>query len=207
MPRQVEHTPASIDLGHIRRRPTQASLRPGSEADFAQLYARSWGRVVASLMALTGTREDAEDCAQEAFERAYRAWDRWSPDAPAEAWLHRIAINVGIDHRRRERLRRIGQALRGIGRPQAQPDPARRAEQADLIAALRRLPPKQAVAIVLRHLHGYTSREIAVALGVPERTVASRLAAARARLQADLGPQWGQEMGTPAVPSVVMGDG
>jgi len=48
---------------------------------------------------------------------------------------------------------------------------------------LRKLPPKQAAAIVLRHFHGYTNREIAISLGVPERTVASRLAAARARLQ------------------------
>jgi DNA-directed RNA polymerase specialized sigma24 family protein len=40
---------------------------------------------------------------------------------------------------------------------------------------------------VLRHLHGYTNREIALTLGIPERTVASRLAAAKARLKARLG--------------------
>jgi RNA polymerase sigma-70 factor (ECF subfamily) len=56
-------------------------------------------------------------------------------------------------------------------------------EQSDLVTALRKLPPKQAAAIVLRHYHGYTNREIAISLGVPERTVASRLAAARTRLQ------------------------
>ena len=52
-----------------------------------------------------------------------------------------------------------------------------------LFNALRKLPPKQAAAIVLRHHHGYTNREIAAALEIPERTVASRLIAAKARLK------------------------
>jgi len=53
------------------------------------------------------------------------------------------------------------------------------------------LPAKQAAAIVLRHYHGYSNREIAYALGVPERTVASRLAAAKARLRRSLGEPMG----------------
>jgi RNA polymerase sigma-70 factor (ECF subfamily) len=61
------------------------------------------------------------------------------------------------------------------------------AERSDLFKAMRRLPTKQAAALVLRHYHGYTNREIAEALGVPEQTVASRLGAARKQLQAVLG--------------------
>jgi RNA polymerase sigma factor (sigma-70 family) len=66
--------------------------------------------------------------------------------------------------------------------------------------ALAELPPKQAAAIVFRYHHGYTNREIGAALGIPERTVASRLAAARDRLRVALGPAWNPdepEMGTP----------
>jgi RNA polymerase sigma-70 factor (ECF subfamily) len=128
-------------------------------------------------------REAAEDCAQDAFERAFKAWKTWRPDAPAEAWLHRIAINVAINGQRRERLQEVGAVLRRIGRPAESADPALVVERSDLLEALRKLPPKQAAAIVLRHYHGYSNREIGIALGVPERTVASRLAAARARLQ------------------------
>ena len=51
---------------------------------------------------------------------------------------------------------------------------------------LRKLPTKQAAALVMRHYHGYSNREIAVALGVPEQTVASRMAAARKQLQVTL---------------------
>lgn len=128
-------------------------------------------------------RAAAEDCAQDTFERAYKAWKSWRPDAPAEAWLHRIAINVAINSQRRERLQEVGAMLRRLGRPSATADPSAVAERSDLLAALRKLPAKQAAAIVLRHFHGYTNREIATSLGVPERTVASRLAAARGRLQ------------------------
>ena len=56
-----------------------------------------------------------------------------------------------------------------------------------VLQAMKKLPTKQAAALVLRHFHGYTNREIAAAIGVPEQTVASRLAAARKQLQAVLG--------------------
>jgi len=55
---------------------------------------------------------------------------------------------------------------------------------------VRRLPGRQAAALVLRYFHGYTNREIGAALGVPERTVASRLISARRRLLKELGPAW-----------------
>ena len=72
----------------------------------------------------------------------------------------------------------------------------------ELVRELRALPSKQAAALVLRHLHGYSNREIALALGVPERTTASRLAAARSRLQAKLIDPIEAESGTWQEPSV-----
>jgi len=157
--------------------------QPGSEADFERLYRNSYRRILGTLITMLRDREAAEDCTQDAFERAFKAWKTWRPDAPAEAWLHRIAINAAINGQRRERLQEVGSMLRRVGRPTAPADPAVLAERSDLLTALRKLPPKQAAAIVLRHFHGYSNREIAISLGVPERTVASRLAAARGRLQ------------------------
>lgn len=124
---------------------------------------------------------------QDTFERAYRNWKSWRPDAPAEAWLHRIAINTAISERRRSRLRQVGEVVRRLGKPAAPPDPASLAERSDLVRALRRLPTKQAAALILRHYHGYTNREIAAALGVPEQTISSRLGTARRQLQVTLG--------------------
>jgi len=168
-----------------KKGPTEAvpEYTPGSEADFERLYRTSYRRILGTLITMLRDREAAEDCTQDAFERAFKAWKSWRPDAPAEAWLHRIAINTAISGQRRERLQEVGAILRRVGRPAPSTDPAMVVEQSDLVTALRKLPPKQAAAIVLRHYHGYTNREIAISLGVPERTVASRLAAARTRLQ------------------------
>jgi RNA polymerase sigma factor (sigma-70 family) len=98
---------------------------------------------------------------------------------------------VAVSHRRRERLREVGEIIRRLGVP-VEPDPGE-LSTSDLVRELRALPPRQTAALVLRHVHGYTNREIAHALGVPERTIASRLAAARARLQVRLG--WMREPG------------
>ncbi|HLH68283.1 MAG TPA: sigma-70 family RNA polymerase sigma factor [Candidatus Dormibacteraeota bacterium] len=159
--------------------------QPGLAEDFDRLYENTYHRLFATMLSLLRDRAAAEDCTQEAYVRAYRAWARWRPEAPVEVWLHRIAINVAISYRRRERLRQVGQLVTRLGLP-AEPDPIDQAATPELLRELRALPPKQAAALVLRHVHGYTNREIAHALGVPERTVASRLAAARARLQARL---------------------
>jgi RNA polymerase sigma factor (sigma-70 family) len=164
-----------------------AGYTPGSEADFERLYRNTYRQILGTLITLLGDPAVAEDITQDTYERAYRSWKSWRPDAPVEAWLHRIAINTAISERRRGRLRQVGEVVRRLGRPAPGADPASLAERSDLVRALRKLPTRQAAALVLRHYHGYTNREIAAALGVPEQTIASRLAAARAQLQVTLG--------------------
>jgi RNA polymerase sigma-70 factor (ECF subfamily) len=151
---------------------------PGSKEDFDRLYQDSYQTVFRTIFAILGDLSAAEDCTQDAFLSAFRAWDRWKADAPAGAWLHRIAINATISYRRRHRLRDVRELMKRLG-PRPDPDPTERADEADLIDELRRLPTKQAAALVLRHLHGYTNREIAAALRVPESTIASRLMEAK----------------------------
>ena len=172
--------------------PGHPQYRPGSAEDFDRLYEASYQRLFATLLTMLRDRAAAEDCVQEAFMRAFRAWPRWKPDAPAEAWLHRIAINVAVSHQRRERLREAGELVRRLGLP-AEQDPTEMSTP-ELLRELRALPLQQAAALVLRHLHGYSNREIAISLGVPERTIASRLMAARARLQVRLA--WLRDTGT-----------
>jgi DNA-directed RNA polymerase specialized sigma24 family protein len=87
----------------------------------------------------------------------------------------------------------VGEVIRRIGRPGQGPDTGELVEHRDLASALAKLPRKQAAAIVLRHYHGYTNRAIAQALGIPERTVASRLAVAKERLRMMLKHSYGPE--------------
>jgi RNA polymerase sigma-70 factor (ECF subfamily) len=173
-------------------REPKSKYTPGNEPDFERLYQTSYGKILGTLTAMLGDRAAAEDCAQDAFERAYRKWSSWQPIAPAEAWVHRIAINAAVSHQRKMRLREVGEVIRRIGRPGLGPDPQDHIERRDLAEALAKLPPKQAAAIVLRHYHGYTNRAIAHALRIPERTVASRLAVAKDRLRVMLEHSYGE---------------
>ena len=166
--------------------PPTAQYSPGVQADFDRLYRASFVRVVRTLTGIVGSLEAAEDCAQESFTRAYRAWPSWRGDVPAEAWLHRIAVNTAISYRRREQIRSLPSLIMRLGIPSQAADPARSAESGTLLPELRRLPPKQAAAIVLRYYHGYSNREIAAALGVSERTVGQRISDALAIMRSRL---------------------
>jgi len=192
------------DLGelgrHVRTSSGEATgistgeYRPGVKEDFDRLYQATYRRVFATLVMILRNPTAAEDATQEAYLRAFRGWKHWKGDAPAEAWIYRVALNVAFAQRRRERLHEVGEVLRRLGRPR-EPDPTETTDP-DLVRELRALPPKQASVLLLRHLHGFTNREIAAAMKIPERTVASRLAAAKGRLRSRLRDQMRFEMGT-----------
>ena len=93
----------------------QQPYTPGSREDFDRLYRTAYPRVFRTLTAILSDPDAAEDCAQDAFVQAFQAWHRWRPDAPAEAWIHRIAVNRAISHRRSEKLRRVGEVLKRLG--------------------------------------------------------------------------------------------
>ena len=169
------------------------TYRPGSREDFDRLYQTAYPRVFRTLIAILADPQAAEDCAQDAFVQAFQAWGRWKPEAPAEAWVHRIAVNRAISYRRSARLRGATEILKRLGRPTHPIDPAEQATRPDLLTALRSIPPRQAAAIVLRHYHGYNNREIAAALGVSERTIGTRLRQAAARLRDRLTPSFSLE--------------
>jgi len=169
---------------------------PGSKPDFDLLYRTVYPRVFRTVSAILGDPQAAEDCTQDAFVQAFQAWSRWKPEAPAEAWVHRIAVNRAISYRRSQKLRGVAEILRRLGRPNFSVDP----DRSDLLTALRSLPPKLAAAIVLRHYHGYNNREIAAALGVSERTIGTRLNQAAERLRAKLETDFSLQA-APAFPS------
>lgn len=162
-------------------------LRPGSRDDFDRLYLACHPRLVRTLAGVLGDLDAAEDCTQEAFVRAWRAWPRWRPEAPVEAWLYRIALNVAFSYRRRRQLRQLAGRMLPFGAAVADPEETAVSPLRD---ALRRLPPKEAAAVLLRHYHGYSRAEAARILGLTERAVSLRLARARVILLRELGETW-----------------
>ncbi len=150
----------------------------GAAAAFDAFYLETGPRVVRQLHAMTGDLQEAQDCAQEAYARAWQRWDRLAAyDAP-EAWVRHVAWRLAVSRFRRAR---VGTGLlRRHGPPPdvAPPEPDRVA----LVAALRQLPEAQRRAVVLHHLGGLSVDEVAAETGSPTGTVKARLSRGRAAL-------------------------
>ncbi len=180
--------PVTMELPEIADA-SGTKYRPGSDGDFEQLYRDEYQHVLFFLRAILRNDHAAEDCAQESFVRAYRAWDRWRPEAPASHWLLAIAHRVALSHVRAQRIRALVSHSGDVeelmvAAPMAQPD-------STVMDAVRSLPVPQRVCVVLRYGYGYTNREIGKILRTSESTIASRLSLARSRLEKEL--QWADE--------------
>lgn len=153
--------------------------------EYDDFYAASFGRLANQVYAMTGDREEARDCVQEAFVRAWSHRNRIE-EATAEAWVRTTAYRLAVSRWRRVRLslRPADRALQPAP-ARSGPDPSRVA----LVAALQQLPEDQRRALVLHHLCDLSVREVATEVGSPEGTVKARLSRGRTALAALLGEE------------------
>jgi RNA polymerase sigma-70 factor, ECF subfamily len=131
------------------------------------------------LRHLLGDRALAEDVTQETFLRVYQHLPSFAWRSSFSTWVFQVARNAGIDAlRSRRRQDRLLQAL-PPPRPEAAPD-----ARAEAWAAVAALSPKLREALLLVEVFGFTYREAAQVLRVPDGTVKSRVFQARTRLTA-----------------------
>jgi RNA polymerase sigma-70 factor (ECF subfamily) len=158
----------------------------GSADAVETLVRRHWSDAHRAAFLIVQDAAAAEDIAQEAMLAAVGALDRFDRRRPFRPWLHRIVVNRSLDWLRARERR--GEA--GAERVDAAAlDPVDPAVSDDLAAALAALEPEERALVVLRHLLGYRSSELARMLGVPAATVRTRLARALTRLRVMLDPQ------------------
>ena len=136
--------------------------------------------------ALTGHTADADDLVQVVLERALTRAAQWRPDAALDKWVFAIARNAWRDElRARGRSQRLfADEEAGALAADAASAPAQRLALAEALAAL---PPDHREVVALVLVEGLSYSATADLLGVPVGTVTSRLARARATLQAHLG--------------------
>jgi len=173
--------------------------RAGDVAAFEPLVEKYRQRVWRLAFQVLRDREEAWDCAQDAFVRAFQSLASFRGQSAFYTWLFRITMNVATD-----RLRARGAQARAFGSQpvpaeeweRTAPDTGPRPDQAALGAerrlrirrALDTLPPNARTIIMLSDVEGLSYREIASVLNCPIGTVMSRLHNARKRLRSALGP-------------------
>lgn len=166
-----------------------ARVADGDQRAFARLVARHGSRVQALAHRFTGSAAEAEDVVQEAFWRVWRSAGRWTAGgARFSTWLHRIVVNLCVDHDRRRRIRRLLPFADGYDPPADEVGAEQAAGDRDEIAAVRRdilaLPARQRAALLLSAQGDRSNAEIARVLGTTEKAVESMLVRARRALRA-----------------------
>ena len=151
------------------------------------LYQRHAGRVYAIVRRLAGDDALAEDWAQEAWVRAFRALPTFRGDSMFTTWLHRIAVNSAL-HGRRTRERKAGREAPVDENTAVTPTPDQTVLRLRLEKAMARLPEGMRRVLVLHDIEGYTHEEIGEMLGVAPGTCKSQLFKARAKMRDMLRP-------------------
>jgi RNA polymerase sigma-70 factor (ECF subfamily) len=159
----------------------------GDVAAFEPLV-RRYERVLYTMAyRLTANAEDARDATQNAFVRAFTRLETFDASRSFFSWIYRIAVNEALNLRRsRPGTEPLADLATGAASLDEAMDEA--AVRSRVRAAVARLPRRLRDVIVLRHFAELSYHDIADTLGVPEKTVKSRLFSARQRLGAVLAP-------------------
>jgi RNA polymerase sigma-70 factor (ECF subfamily) len=149
------------------------------ESEFDQFYAASFRRVTAQVYAMIGDLDEATDCVQEAFARAWAHRRKLERAEYPEAWVRTTAHRLAISRWRRRKV-----AARPADRALSAPlhAPAVDESYVALIAALEKIPEAQRRALVLHHIADLPVHQVAAEVGVPEGTIKARLSRGRAAL-------------------------
>ena len=191
-----------------------ARTRAGDRDAFGLLVDRHKDALVGYLARLTGSPDRAQDLAQEAFLRLYRAAGSYRERGQLTAFLYRIATNLVRSEARRERrwrqlLPHLAPRTNRRGAVAGAPAPAipgdrleagvapagprrlrQREVQRRLSRALATLPVELRAPLLLYEIEEWSQADIARALGCREGTVKSRLFRARRRLRDELADCW-----------------
>ena len=152
----------------------------GDSGAFEPLVERYHRPLFRAASRLLGEGEEARDVTQTAFLKAYQALGSYDRRRRFFSWIYRILLNECLNTLR---ARRPTQGLDDNFQAGAVADPVeQRDTRLQVRNALLQLPEAQREVVVLRYFSELRYEQIAAALGIPEKTVKSRLFSARQRL-------------------------
>lgn len=151
------------------------------EREFDDFYTASFQRITGQVYAMIGNRDEAQECVQEAFVRAWAHRRKLDRAEHPEAWVRTTAYRLAVSRWRRT-MRGRRPADRALSAPVETAAPSE--THVALVAALKQLPEAQRQALVLHHIADLPVQEVAREVGVPEGTIKARLSRGRAALAA-----------------------
>ena len=134
---------------------------------------------------MLGNVQDAEDVTQTTFGNAFAALDDYDPKFRFFSWIYRMTFNESLNTLKRRRNVVSLDATFDVPAAEGTSDRAAEAEER-VGKALLELKPDDRAVVVLRHFVSFSYEEISDVLGVPVKTVKSRLFTARERMRQSL---------------------
>ena len=161
-------------------------MRAGRDEEFREFVLARRAELLHTATLLTaGDRHLAEDVVQSTLTKLYVHWPRFRRAGNPEGYARRALVHTLVDERRRPWRREQSRAELP---DRAGPEPVLAADSAQLVEALRHLPPRMRAAVVFRYVHDLSVAETADALGCSQGTVKSQTARALDKLRAALDP-------------------
>jgi len=165
-----------------------AKAKNGDDEAFGKLVQRYQRRVYTVIYRFVRNHTDADDLAQDAFIRAFKAIDRFDLRYPFSPWMYKIAINLTLNHLKKRKLKMSEVDLDRMSSGN-NPESTMHQDQTrrKVHRAIAKLPPKLRQVLVLRVYEDWPYAQIAEVLEIPIGTVMSRLSRARKALKEELG--------------------
>jgi RNA polymerase sigma-70 factor (ECF subfamily) len=154
----------------------------GDEAAFGELVGRHHGAIFNLAFRMLQESDEAEGVTQTVFVKAYEKLPSYDFSYKFFSWIYRIAVNESIDRleQRKKMVALDPELVSGSPTPEENRAAQELVERID--DAVDNLPSELRVVIIMRHFEDLSYREMAYVLGIPEKTVKSRLYSARRRL-------------------------
>lgn len=168
------------------------SCLSGRQDAFAGIVTRYKKLVYNVIYNYTGSSSEAGDLSQEVFLRVYRSLDSFNPDYKFATWVIKITANVCIDWLNRNRNESVpAEALTEVRDCRSNPEEQymEKEELGRIRKAIRELPDKYRIPVVLFHQQGLSYKELGKILNQPETIIKNRLYRARLMLRENLDPE------------------
>lgn len=183
---------AEVSLAELSDAVLIIHCRMGERAAFEILMTRHRDRILNLAYQMLHDRDEAEDVAQDAFANAFAALDKFRGDAQFSTWLYRIAFNLCVHRRRRNRPCETYEEKfhdgATLGEHYVAPPGEKALAKLMVEETLAQISPPLRAALVLREMHDLSYEEIAQILHIPIGTVRSRLNEARRQFR----EAWGE---------------